>query len=221
MMDVPFSHGGIQTADGMTPSRTITIEGMIYADTESDFETDMRALVTACKKGGLLTINGDSVSRSIDVRNASMSPDWKRYQAVKTVSIDFECAFPYWEDSAFTDEVTVVAGDDTFDVDASGSDDIMMPVITIEADQGVDVPGIKLKNLDDGGMYFEYNNPLFTAGAILEIDSEMGTITMNGNDAREYLVSGSAYLRLQSMINGFTYEGAACTITVSFKKVYA
>jgi hypothetical protein len=220
VIDLAYGNGGIEAADGMVPARRITIEGMLAEYVPAEFELACRALELACRRGGLLSVVGDQVARNIDLRGAKFSPEWKRFAAVRTFSIEFLAAFPYWQDTAYTDDVNVLAGDDSFAVDASGSDDIMTPIITIEADQGVDVPGIKLTNLDDGGMYLEYNNALFVAGSILVIDCGLGTIAMNGNDSRQFLIQGSAYLRLQSMINNFNYEGAACTITISFKRCY-
>jgi phage-related protein len=165
------------------------------------------------------------VSRTIEVRHGQQTPEWKYYNTdpgggfCKTIKISFECEFPYWEDTAFTDDSNVMAGDGAFATDCTGSDDIVLPIITITAT--ADCPSIKITNLDDGGMYFEYNNPQFVAGSVLIIDSAMGTITLNGNDARSYIMPGSAFLRLQPMNNNFYYLGAACTIVVSLKKVYA
>jgi len=220
IMDNMADNGGVDTAQGGSPARQITVEGMIYSETEADFEVSMRALQLAIKKGGLLSINADVVTRNIYVNFVKHSPEWKRYQVCKNVSITFECEFPYWEDTAYTDDTNIMTGDGAFTTDASGSDDIMMPVITFNADQGVDVPGIKLTNTDDGGMYFEFNCPQFLAGDILVIDNSDGSCLLNGNDAREFIIGGSAFLRLQSMINNFNYEGAACTVVISFKRCY-
>jgi hypothetical protein len=100
-----------------------------------------------------------------------------------------------------------------------GADHIVMPVVTISADQGVNVPGVLLRNLSDGGSVFEYNNPLFTAGSVLEIDCAAGTVRLNGNLATEYFVRG-AFPRLQPGMNLIEYEGGAATVTVTFRKVY-
>lgn len=218
IQDIMFAHGGVDTGDGMAQARVISITGIVAAYSAAAFETAKRALVKACNTGGLLSVIGDVVSRSISVRVSKRDPNWHRFLAAQTITIDFICEFPYWEDTAFTDSSHTLAGDDDFTVDASGSDDIMMPVITITG--SVDLPSIKLTNFDDGGMYIEYNNPELYAGDVLEIDSSTGEITVNGNDARSYLAQGSAYLRLQSMVNNLRYEGGAADITVSFKKVY-
>jgi hypothetical protein len=221
LVDRAYANGGIETADGMSSGRKITINGKLARDDQDDFETAMRQLVVACRKGGLLSIANDTVSRSIDVRNAKIKSEWIRYPLARDIQIDFIAAFPYWQDTTYTDDTEVVAGDDTLTVDASDSDHIMMPIITIDADQAADVTAIRIKNLDDGGVVFEYQNPLFVVGSQLIIDSETGYITMNGNDAREFIIEGSAFLRLQPMENNLEYEGSACTITVSFRRLYA
>ncbi len=100
-----------------------------------------------------------------------------------------------------------------------GADHVVMPVVTIAADQGVNVPGVLLRNLSDGGSVFEYNNPLFTAGSVLTIDSATGKIRLNGNLAMEYFVRGQ-FPRLQPGVNLIEYEGGAATVTYTFRKVY-
>jgi hypothetical protein len=219
--DLAFADGGIQTADGKKSSRSITVEGAIYSYTPADFEIQMRALVLAIEKGGFLSIHSDVVNRNIEVRNAKISPDWKRYAQVKMIQIVFICPFPYWQDTAYTDDTNILAGDGTFATDASGSDGVMLPIITVAADQGVDVPSFKITNMDDGGQFLSMSCALFYAGSVLVIDNRLGTIKLNANDARLYMDIGSAWLRLQSMINNFNYLGAACTVTISFKRVYA
>ncbi len=100
-----------------------------------------------------------------------------------------------------------------------GADHVVMPVVTVSADQGVNVPGVLLRNLSDGGSVFEYNNPLFTAGSVLTIDSAAGEIRLNGNLAMEYFVRGQ-FPRLQPGVNLIEYEGGAATVTYTFRKVY-
>jgi hypothetical protein len=220
-----YANGGRDTGDGGAPARKITVEGQLQAVDKTDFETQLRALNIARKKGGLLSIHNDVVSRSIEVRHGKQTPEWKYYNTdpgggfVKQITIAFECEFPYWEDTAFITDSNTLAGDGTFATDCTGSDDVVLPIITITATD--DCPSIKITNLDDGGMYFEYNNPQFVAGSVLVVDSAMGTITLNGNDARSYIMPGSAFLRLQMMNNNFNYLGAACVIIVSYKRCYA
>jgi hypothetical protein len=220
-----YANGGRDIGDGGAPARKITVEGQLQSEDKTDFEAQLRAINIARKKGGLLSIHNDVVSRTIEVRHGQQTPEWKYYNTdpgggfCKTIKISFECEFPYWEDTNFTDDSNVMSADGSFVTDCTGSDDIVLPIITITAT--ADCPSIKITNLDDGGMYFEYNNPQFVAGSVLIVDSAMGTITLNGNDARSYIMPGSAFLRLQSMNNNFLYSGAASTVIVSFKKVYA
>jgi hypothetical protein len=220
-----YANGGRDMGDSGAPARKITIEGQLQSKDKTDFETQLRALNIARKKGGLLSIHNDVVSRSIEVRKGKQTPEWKYYNTdpgggfCKLITISFECEFPYWEDTAFITDSNTLSGDGSFATDCTGSDDIVLPIITITAT--ADCPSIKITALDDGGIHFEYNNPFFVAGSILIIDSAMGTITLNGNDARSYLIPGSAFLRLQMMNNNFMYQGAASVVVLSYKKVYA
>jgi phage-related protein len=217
--ELMYAHGGREVGDGFIESRKVTIEGHIRADTGAAFETAYRALMQAILKGGKLTISSDAVSRYIAVSRPDVDSEWEHWPNFKTITITFNALFPFWQDAAETSSVHVMAGNGSFTVDASGSDHVMMPTITIAADQGVDVPNVRLRNVSDGGMVMEYDNPFLTSGASLAIDSSEGTIKLNGNDAVSYLVEGG-FLRLQPQSNTIYYEGPACTITVKYRKAY-
>jgi phage-related protein len=213
--------GGKQTGDGRYSSRALVVSGAIFADTQAAFETALRAMTKAVIKGGLLKITSDQVSRYIDVRKPNIDYEIKRLPAFIRITLTFVAQYPFWLDVSETSSAHVMTGNGTFTVDASGSDYIMTPTIVIAADQGVDVPGVKFKNITDGSMYFQFNSPAFLAGSTLTMDCSNGTVKLNNTDAIEYLVAPSSFLRLQNMVNTFDYEGAACTITIKYRKVYA
>lgn len=217
--DLLYAHGGRQIADGFVKPRQITIDGSLHNDTQAGFETAYRALSKAVLKGGKLSISSDSPARYLTVNSPSIDSAWDYFPLRKEISITFNAPFPFWEDETEITDTHVLAGDDTFTVDASGADALMLPVIQIDADQGVDIPSIVLRNSTDGGAFLRYENPLFTAGAMLTIDSKEGSIKLNNNDAIQYVVSGS-FPRLQAAVNTLLYEGAACTITVTYRRVY-
>ena len=219
--NIAYAHGGRNVADNFLQARTITIEGLLYADSIALLETAERLLVKAILRGGKLTVSDDTVSRYIDVRYGSKSGTYilegNRY--AKPYTITFIAEYPFWQDSTETTDTQVLAGNGTFTVDNSGSDEIVLPIIEIIADQAADLPGIRIKNKTDGNMVFEYIDASFLAGAALIIDSSLGTVKLNNNDAMEYVTIAN-FLRLQPEINTFAYEGNACTINVKFRKVY-
>jgi phage-related protein len=215
-----YADGGKQVGDGRYNHRVITVEGAIIEDTLAAFETSYQAMCLAALKGGVLRIIGDAVDRYIEVRTPDIDCEDEIYGASVKVTLTFIAAYPFWQDTNLTTTTTVMAGAGSITITGTGSVYIMTPVITIAADQGVDVPGIKLLNTNDGGLNLTYNNPYFYAGATLVIDCGAGTIRLNNNNAIEYLQAGSALLRLQPMSNVINYEGAACTISVAFRKVY-
>ncbi len=214
-----FAHGGRQVGDGFVASRQINIEGVLIADTSAAFETAYRALVRALLKGGDLTVHSDSVARYIAVNNPTIDQDWVYWPRAKNVSIVLNAPFPFWQDSVEVEETHIMAGNGSFTVDLSGSDHIVLPEVEVDSDQAADVPGILLRNVTDGGAVMVYNNPNFTAGNVLVIDSGDGSIMLNNNDAIGYFISGS-FLRLQPVVNTIYYEGAACTILVRYRRLY-
>lgn len=213
-----YTHGGKDLADGYLNARQIILEGTLYADTLALFETAKRAMVQAILKGGRLSISNDTVSRYIRVRPIDYDPDME-YQTFDNVSISFMAEFPFWEDSTETETDNVVTGDDTFQIDTTGADDLVLPEIEINADQSEDLPGIRMYNYDDGGLAFEYNNPSFVAGDVVVFNSKEGTVKFNGNSSMIYFTT-PYFLRLQPGVNNLYYEGNACTITIRYRKVY-
>lgn len=215
-----YAHGGKNTADGFLEARSITIEGALLADSLNILETKLRALNKAIRAGGYLYVTDDTVSRYIIVSNGIVDSSYQGdYRTEKPITINFLAEYPFWEDSVSTESSHVLSGDGEFTVDNSGSDEIIFPTITIEADQGADLPSIKMINKSDGSMAFEYNDPYFMQGDIVEIDCRQGTVKRNSNSTIEYFTV-ARFLRLQNLINTFGYEGSACTITFSFRRVY-
>ncbi len=214
-----YGTGGKQVGDGFYNYRLVTIEGFLIEGRDSDFEIARAALFFACRKGGQLRIQGDSVSRFITVRKPDFDYQWEFFQRSMRISITFIAENPFWVDDTETSDANVMTGDGSFAVDGSGSVEVMLPVFEISA-TSVPVPSVRLTNISDGGLSLQYNNPTFYAGDLLVIDSLAGTIKLNSNPAQEYLQDGSAFLRLQPVSNTFNYEGAACTITVKFRKYY-
>jgi phage-related protein len=213
-----YAHGGREIADGYIQARQIMIEGTLYADSMALFEIAKRALVQAILKGGKLSISNDTVPRYISIRLIDYDPDME-YQTFDNVSISFIAEFPFWEDVTEISSPHIVTGNTSFVIDTTGSDDLILPTIEVEADQGVDVPSIKMYNYNDGGLAFEYNDPAMLASDIVVFDSKLGTVRKNGNDGMIYF-NPPYFLRLQPGANTIYFEGAACTIRIKYRKVY-
>jgi phage-related protein len=215
-----YASGGKITGDKFFKSRTKTISGSIIEETPGDLETEQRSLSFACIKGGALRIIGDNVNRYINVSAPDIEKEYEQFGCAVNYTISFVVDFPYWSADVATESEHVVAGDDTLTVDASGSDFIILPVITIESDQSEDMTSFKLANYSDGGQSLIVNCPYFTTDNNMEIDSQNGTIKLNNNNAIAYLADNSSFPRLQPMSNTINYEGNACTITFVFRRVY-
>lgn len=214
-----YAAGGKDISDGYPLPRVITIGGAIREDTKASYETLYRQIMFALMKGGALEKTIDEVARYINIKSPTMTMNPEEYQQYKEVEITFNADYPFWQDSTETTDLQVMAGDGTFYVDNTGSDFLVFPVIQIEADQSVDVPSVKMTNLSDGGMTFEYNNPAFVQGDVLEIDCYNGSVTLNNNNSIEFF-NPARFFRLQPSNNEIEFEGAACTISFIFRKVY-
>jgi hypothetical protein len=215
-----YAAGGRQVSDGFITARSISITGSIYADSLAEYETAYNNFLIAVLKGGKLSKSVDGATRYIDVSDPDISTSQEQGQQARfSVSVTFLAEFPFWKDSTETVDTNVLSGDGSFTVDGSGSIFLMQPTIQIDADQGNDVPLVKLTNTNDGGASFTYSDTNFLAGDTLIINSEEGTVQKNNNNAISNLTT-ARFLRLQNIVNNFSYEGAACTIKVKYRKLY-
>lgn len=218
--NIAFSSGGKNVADGYQETRTISLQGALRADTLSELETIERNFNQAVLKGGYLYVSDDVVSRFIQVSNPQISRQYiGDYRLEKNITIDFLAEYPFWEDAALTQVSNTMTGDGTFTVDNTGSDFLVLPIIEFHADQSADVSSVRLRNLSDGGMSFTYIDSNFQNGDILIFDSFNGTVRLNNNDTIANMTE-PRFLRLQNVVNTFSYEGNAVTIIVKFRKVY-
>jgi hypothetical protein len=216
-----YAVGGKQTADGFPQSRKLQIGGVIYDTTNSgSIESTLRDFCLAIGKGGLLSIAGDAISRAIDVRFPEIEYEWDHWPTHVKITITFTCENPFFIDTSYTTTTKIFAGNDSLIVTLSNCDYVINPVIEIDADQGVNVPGVRIKNLNDGGIACNYNDSLFMAGDILIIDCDAGTVKKNSTDVI-YNFQPAIFPRLQPGSNEFAYEGAAMTMKISYKKAYA
>lgn len=215
-----YASGGKNVADGFLQARQITITGALRADTLSSLEIKRRAFMKAILKGGKLELSDDPVDRYILVEAPQFTIPQGDYRNEIPISILFVAEDPFWVDSSLTIVEQIVSDGDTIDVDNSGSDFIVLPTIEIENDQGSNNPGIKVINESDGKMSFIYNDNNFLDGDLVIINCEEGTVKRNNNNTISNLVSPARFLRLQPVINTFSYEGADATIRFKFRKNY-
>jgi hypothetical protein len=223
VQNIPFANGGRDTADGFLESRIIVVTGAIRADSLAAWETKLRAFKRGVKKGGKFYVSDDHVQRFLTVKAPQVSSSYiGEYRIEHPATISFVVEYPFWQaeaQSLVTTGTGFLTDGEEFSVDNSASDDVALPVITITADQGADVPSVIIRNLTDGGMVFEYNDPNFKQGDILEIDSFNGTVKRNGNSTIEYVVQ-ARFPRLQPMVNTIRYEGADVSMDIIWREIY-
>jgi len=222
--NIAFAAGGKDTADGYLQSRTILIEGQLRASDKYTLESRFRDLQRAVLSAGRLFVIGDVVNRYIEVSAPMVNSNYSNdYRLEKLYNITYLADYPFWQDTIETEIERIIdfttGLSETFQIDNSDSDFLVKPTIKIEADQGYDLPSIRLTNLSDAGMFFLYENSDFVQGDTLIIDCNAGTVKKNGVDTVAYFTT-PRFLRLQNTNNSIIYEGNPCTITFSFRRVY-
>jgi phage-related protein len=219
MSERAYANGGDDIGDGKISSRELTVTGHIVGDDWGDSEDNFHEFYQAIIKGGYLSMYSDSYARRITVKYREHEEEWQIFPTLRTITVTFICESPYWEDAEEIVDDNILAGNDTFVIDTTGTDDIINPIIEIIADQSEDLPSIKLRNLSDGGVWCEYNDPLFVEECTLVVDGKTGTVKMNNNDGM-FNFRPAVFLRLIPGENTITYEGGACTINFKYRKLY-
>jgi phage-related protein len=220
MQNYTYAAGGRNTADGYPKSRQITISGILWAETLAELEAKRRLIFQACLKGGKLQKSDDTISRYIYVKYANFSYSQGGWRNAENITITFIAEFPFWQDSSLTTyEIVTPSGLFSFNVDATGSDFVILPLIEFENTEGTASPNVNLSNDTDGGVSFEYQDASFIADDLLEVDSALGTVLKNSSNAVEYATK-PWFLRLQPSVNTFTYTGSLLTIRIKYRKVY-
>jgi len=214
-----FTAGGGNVADGFLQARTISISGILRADTPAALDTLKEAFTIACLDGGDLTISDDLKSRFITVKNPSFNYSKERGRLYQEISVDFLAEFPFWQDVAYTEHPETITGDTSFIVDTTGTVDLVAPIIIITSTDSGGLPGVTMRNITDGGNGFVYSDSLFQLGDVLIIDSGEGTVKLN-NTNREENFNPAVWLRLQRGLNTIQYEGGGCTMVIKYRKKY-
>ena len=205
---------------GQVKARKVTVSGYV-GDGSLDPDAT-RALLRDLRRAAIrqdqhLVLDPDDEAclrlRLLESCDTKWEDGWGR--SLASVRLTWLLADPFWYAVDSSSHTETLTGDGTFTVDTGTlATWWMAPTITIEAPAGESVPSVSLVNETDDGIGLVYSDPGLQDGADATIDCGAGTATRAGSSTIRYL-SGRP-LRLLPGVNVLAYEGAACTLTITW-----
>jgi hypothetical protein len=217
--DRAISHGTAVYSSGWD-SRDVVVQGSLKADDAATLHAQLRALRAAAVRPDQYLLVDDerylllSALKKMDV---SLPELWDR--SLADVRLAWIAGDPFWYAAAGETHSEGLAGDGSFAVDGGDVATVEMPLrIRILAPAGGTPAPLTLTSATDG-RGFTFSDRALTDGAILEVDTEAGTVRLNGVAAPRFF-SGS-WPSLRPGANTWSYTGGACTIEFSWRPRWA
>ena len=198
---------GAYIEEGDLKPIVVTVRGDLVADTASELRTLVDTFLGAINNGKQAFRIFDD--RYITAQKRSYSGDLKAALLLFNYVLSFVAETPFWiEDAASTNEEIISATPTTYNITIGGNAHVN-PIITIAADQGVDVTNVVLENVT-AGTSMVYTGTI-SSGESLVIDTSLFTIKNNAVDDPDNF--GGDFLQLLAGTNSIKYTGLNCTIT--------
>ena len=210
---------GVSLDNTLLSGRNISVNGILFKDTETSLRTKFDALKAALNLGKQYLYFFDDRRTLAAVDGFSWKDYPRTYEnpARCEYSIKFEAESPYWEsisETTLEETVIVVEGSDSFLINNPGNVNVY-PVITIAnaslncvLQNNTDIP-----TGESQGLKFV----LSTTGRFI-VDCINGTVEVGDVNYIRYF--SGAFLKLLPGDNEITYTGENCTITTVFREQY-
>lgn len=205
---------------GQVRARKVSVSG--YVGDGSLSPTATRDLLRSIRRAASrqdqhLVLDPDDESclrlRLLEACDSKWEDGWGR--SLASVRLTWLLADPFWYSTSPSSQTEALEGNGTLEVDTGDRATWWMaPVITVTAPASAAVTSVRLVNETDDGIGLVYSDPGLEYGASATIDCGTGTVTRAGSSTIRYL-SGRP-LRLLPGQNVLAYEGAACTLTITW-----
>lgn len=213
-----WQHGSVVEGHEVE-ARDVTLSGTVWLADAAAARTWAREWKAAARRRDqFLSVDDDHYIKLARLRRMQVSPETLSGRALLRVRSVWRAADPFWYSAAGSTLTVELAGDDTIEVDAGELATVPMdPVITVAAPAGESVPSVSLVNNTDDGQGWLYTDLGLTDEAAVVVDSAAGTVALDGDAGAIRYLSGG-WLRLLPGVNVLSYEGAACTLTITWRE---
>lgn len=216
-----LAHGAAVFGQEVQP-RDIVVEGEVLDSGDEDAHLEaMNRLRQECARPDLRLRYRPEFFVNL-ARMKGFDHEWQELsgRTMSRVRISWRAADPFWyaaEETVVTEEL---AGDGQVVVDTGVGDwparVEVWPVLTVTAPPAGSVPSVLLRNESDEGMQLVYRDLSLKNGAAVVFNTDVHTVSRGGVNTLRFF--DGAPLRLLPGENRLTYEGAACTLTIRYRK---
>jgi hypothetical protein len=214
------AHGANDAADGFLKERTISVEGILRADTEAEYRTKKDALVRACsREGSRLWVDYERYY-PLD-GPAKLTENWLAgyFMRGANITIQWLQTQPFALSSdLITGTVDVTTDPQTFYIDASDSVEEVYPMFRVTAIDNI--TSLKVKNVSDSNREWEYTDAAFVTGTNVEVDGVVGTVVHSVQGNRIVFFDGPWIRLLPGVNNELEISGGDCTLYYEYRNHY-
>lgn len=210
-----MQHGSVEAGDNTVDARSVELEILLIGTSATDHDTQMETLMKYLYRKDQKLFYGPRADRYINISRLDKTKheyvDGYAYTRSK-INVTLKALDPFiYTTAPATSTKAITTTPQQFTVTNTGNIDTPA-VLSITAT--ANCPSIKLINLTDDSIGFEYSDIDMLAGQVLVIDTNAGTVARGGLNTINGF-SGS-FPRLVEGSNTFQYEGARCSIKFDF-----
>lgn len=218
-----FADGSFSAGDEIK-ARSVTLSGILGANTRAEYRAMVDELRYLCSKPGLKLqlVPGGGYLNLARFLGVDDDPEQLFDWSVAKVAVTWQCDDPFWYAEQLESRTVALTGDGTFYIDAGKGAGLqrctrgVSPLITCTSPGFLPVSSFTLRNVTDESLQCRYSDPLLKNGNSATIDTVQGLVTRDdGTNTIRYFEG--EFPRLLTRRNTFEYEGTQCTLTFTWR----
>lgn len=209
-----FADGGADRGDDMIDIRTLSLEGQLFANMDSQYDNKWNELVIKLTQKNFYLEDGDwriLIGRAGMIGQAFPRGLRKR---LGEIEIELVALDPFWYYKNLSSKGENCPTPPTQFVVLNGGSYAVCPIIKIIAN--ANNPDMTVKNIADGDVLFSYQDTGFTIGKELVVDCKEGKVELDGTNTIRYF--NGQFLRLLPGNNTIEYDGADAHVNFEWYK---
>ncbi|MCX5657843.1 MAG: phage tail family protein [Candidatus Omnitrophica bacterium] len=203
-----YMDGGVNKGDGMFAVRYFQLEGSLWGESDSAYDTKFDELILKLSQEDFYLRDGNWQILINHAHAVDHSPDPGLRKRNTEISFKMVALNPFWYYRTIT-TITEECSETPHDFVINNINSYLIyPVITITAN--INNSSFSLKNKTDGNALFSYEDIGFLEDDELIIDCQEGTVEREGTDSIRYF--DGQFLKLLAGNNELEYTGVAVTL---------
>jgi len=209
-----FSDGGADRGDDMIDIRELSLEGQLFADTDSQYDNKWDELVIKLTQKDFYLEDGDWRILIAWARILGQTFPRGLRKRLGEIEIELIVLDPFWYYKNLSSKGENCPTPPTQFVVLNGGSCAVYPIIKIIANASN--PDMTVKNITDGDVLFSYQDNGFTIGKELVVDCKEGTVELDGTNTIRYF--NGQFVRLLPGNNTIEYNRVDAHISFEWYK---